>query len=516
MIARRLRMNTESKSNFIRLTQYLLNTQGHNQRVMLSSATNCVSGTEGREDVEWAAIEIEATQRQNVRARGDKTYHMVLSFRDEPAPEIIRNIEKEICAELGFKDHQRISVLHCDSDNVHLHIAINKIHPTKLTIHEPYYDHIKLAKACVRLEHEYLVAKDNHEFRTSARPTAAQNMEAAGDMESLVGWIQRECGKQLKEASSWHELHDILGEHHLKLKPRGAGFIISSGKYNVKASSVDRSLSKGQLEKRLGAFVACEQERASRKKYEPRPMQHGHPTSNLWNRYLEARKENDLRRSAHLAELKEEHQSILASLGNDDFQNAVTRYFVKGSFWKRTLYSLQRAERRRKVADLRKSMAVKRAAIYQQTKRLSWRDWLNQEAKNGNMEALAAIQARGVKHGRNQVELIEQKNAGFPVKVTHHGTRIFSDGCRDLNGSVQLPYRPNDTQIRSVLNRASSSSGVRVSGTSAFVQRLLNMARSMNLRPRWLQKEIAEQWQQILRQPSAKSEIQSHKDRSRR
>ncbi len=30
---------------------------------------------------------------------------------------------------MGYADHQRVSAVHYDTDNVHIHIAINKIHP---------------------------------------------------------------------------------------------------------------------------------------------------------------------------------------------------------------------------------------------------------------------------------------------------------------------------------------------------------------------------------------------------
>ena len=33
--------------------------------------------------------------------------------------------------------HQRISVVHHYKDNVHIHVAINKIHPKTLTLHDP-------------------------------------------------------------------------------------------------------------------------------------------------------------------------------------------------------------------------------------------------------------------------------------------------------------------------------------------------------------------------------------------
>ena len=184
MIARALRMNNASKSNMLKLVNYLTSSQGNAQRVQSVRISNC----EEKEDAEWAALEMLATQKMNTRAQGDKTYHLVLSFHENLPERQLAEIEERVCSKLGFVAHQRISVLHGDTDNPHLHIAINKIHPRQLTIHEPYYDKAKLADISEELERRYSLVPDNHVFRNDARETAAKSMEIAGDMESLIGW----------------------------------------------------------------------------------------------------------------------------------------------------------------------------------------------------------------------------------------------------------------------------------------------------------------------------------------
>jgi hypothetical protein len=61
------------------------------------------------------------------------------------------------CKELGYAEHQRVSVVHHDTDNVHIHVAINKIHPTTLTLHNPGYDYKTRSKLCAILEHELVL-----------------------------------------------------------------------------------------------------------------------------------------------------------------------------------------------------------------------------------------------------------------------------------------------------------------------------------------------------------------------
>ena len=56
--------------------------------------------------------------------------------------------------------------MHTDTDNLHIHVAINKIHPQKLTIHNPYCDYKALGTICQRLELAHGLALTNHETLT--------------------------------------------------------------------------------------------------------------------------------------------------------------------------------------------------------------------------------------------------------------------------------------------------------------------------------------------------------------
>jgi hypothetical protein len=92
-------------------------------------------------------------------------------------------------------------------------IAINKIHRTRLTIHTPYRDYHTLAKVCEQLEVDYHLQKDNHVATKCGAENRAADMEAHAGVESLLGWIRRECGEQIREAKTWGELHEVLSNH---------------------------------------------------------------------------------------------------------------------------------------------------------------------------------------------------------------------------------------------------------------------------------------------------------------
>ena len=138
-------MKSPQKSRFGKLVTYLLDPQGEKKtRVGEVSISNCVST-----DTTWAVREIAATQWLNTRAQSPRTYHLIISLRDgaNPDAQTLRMIEERFCNALGYAEHQRVSVVHHDTDNVHIHVAINKIHPRTLTLHHPIRDFITL-KIC--------------------------------------------------------------------------------------------------------------------------------------------------------------------------------------------------------------------------------------------------------------------------------------------------------------------------------------------------------------------------------
>ena len=146
-------MKSPQKSRFGKLVTYLLDPQGKKKtRVGEVVITNCVST-----DTTWAVREIAATQWLNTRAKSPRTYHLIISLRDgaNPDAQTLRMIEERFCKELGYAEHQRVSVVHHDTDNVHIHVAINKIHPTSLTIHDPNRDYITLKICSSRLRTLY-------------------------------------------------------------------------------------------------------------------------------------------------------------------------------------------------------------------------------------------------------------------------------------------------------------------------------------------------------------------------
>ncbi|NTV09483.1 MAG: relaxase/mobilization nuclease domain-containing protein [Zoogloea sp.] len=339
MIAKHVPMRSLGKSDFAGLAKYITDAQSKDHRLGLVLLTNCAAAT-----LPVAIEEVLATQYINTRAKSDKTYHLIVSFRtgEQPSADTLKAIEERISAGLGYGEHQRVSAVHNDTDNLHVHIAINKIHPTRHTIHEPYYPHRTLAELCEVLERDYNLERDNHVPSQRGAAARAADMERHAGVESLVGWIKRECLEEIRGATSWAELHQVMRDNGLELRARGNGLVIEAGDgTSVKASTLARDLSKSALEARLGGFEAAPERREAQVKrsYRKDPVRLRIDTTELYAKYKDEQKTLTAARAEALAKAK--RQKDLA-IENAKKKAATKRAAIKltdGRLTKKLLYA---------------------------------------------------------------------------------------------------------------------------------------------------------------------------------
>lgn len=301
MIIKHVPMRTLGKSDFGGLVGYITDAQSKDHRLGMVQVTNCEAAT-----VPAAIEEILATQHMNTRAKGDKTYHLIVSFRagEQPDEATLKGIEERICSGLGYGEHQRVSAVHNDTDNLHIHIAINKIHPTRNTMHEPFQSYRLLGELCSILEQDYGLEQDNHQPRRTQSEARVADMEQHSGMESLVGWVKRQCLEDIRSSTSWAELHQVMRDNGLVLRERGNGLVVeASDGTMVKASTIARDLSKRALEARIGPFQASSEMHASKPKrsYQKAPMPMRIDTTELYARYKNEQKNLALARSDALS-----------------------------------------------------------------------------------------------------------------------------------------------------------------------------------------------------------------------
>lgn len=488
MIAKHVPMRSLGKSDFAGLANYITDAQSKDHRLGQVQATNCEAGS-----IQDAITEVLATQHTNTRAKGDKTYHLIVSFRagEQPGADTLRAIEERICAGLGYGEHQRISAVHNDTDNLHIHIAINKIHPTRHTMHEPYYPHRALAELCTTLERDYGLERDNHEPRKRGAEGRAADMERHAGVESLVGWIKRECLDEIKGAQSWQELHQVMRDNGLELRVRANGLVFEAGDGTmVKASTVARDLSKPSLEARLGPFEASPERQAqttAKRQYRKDPIRLRVNTVELYAKYKAEQQSLTTARGQALERARHRKDRLIeAAKRSNRLRRATIKVVGEGRTNKKLLYAQASKALRSEIQAINKQFQQERTALYAEHSRRTWADWLKKEAQHGSADALAALRAREAAQGLkgNTIRGEGQAKPGHAPAVdniTKKGTIIFRAGMsavRDDGDRLQVSREATREGLQEALRLAMQRYGNRitVNGTVEFKAQMIRAA----------------------------------------
>jgi hypothetical protein len=478
-------MKTPERSRFGKLVSYLVSDQGKHTRVGEVTITNCVST-----DLDLAVREISATQQLNTRAQSDRTYHLLISLRagEQPDADTLKAIEERFCAELGYRDHQRISVVHHDTDNLHIHVAINKIHPERLTIHDPKADYRIRSKLCAVLEHELGLAQDRHDTRD--RHSRSNDMEAMSGEESFRSWIAQ-YSQHFMDATNWQEFHGIADAYSVRLQVRANGFVFVDNESGVaaKASDVHRQLGKPALEARLGRFVDAQtiHRQAAQRAYKNKPLQPV-KTQELWTEYVAERNTrraiNDAKRALIRAETGERIRAAKNDAAN---RRLMARMLFKGVARQANCFAIN-------IALGRTIRAIHRHAdeqyrnLAQQTRQLSWLDWLQVQAENSRADALEALRAaRRLSPFPKSLVPVAQSRDSCPVpqgsQVTKQGAiieTVAGYAIRRDEAGIYLDDqdRAPDEAVLAMLHHATNMFGttVKTQGRDSFQVRLARVA----------------------------------------
>ncbi len=520
------------KSDFVSLIDYITDEQEKYERVGQVAVTNCQS-----DRLDAAVLEIVNTQSRNTRAESDKTFHLIVSFPagEQPEDAVLKQIEAKISEGLGFNDHQRISVVHNDTDNLHIHIAINKIHPTRLTIHDPYYSHKVLGQLCGKLEQEYGLTQVNHTAKKVRSENRADDMEHHAGVESLLGWIKRECLDQLQGAASWMEMHQVMKDHGLELKERGNGLVIvNQDGLMVKASSISRDLSKGKLEDRLGVFASStsSDRQASadspQKKYEARPIRIRIDTTLLFAQYKNEQQGVSANRTTAWKVARDHKSKLIEDAKRSaKLKRAATQLLGQSRHEKKLLYSLASKGVKDEIARINEQYRRDRERIFIKYQPQQWADWLRRKASEGDKNALDALRAREVSqklkgntvaaddgHQRNRSRININRDS-----ITKKGTIIYKVGgsaIRDDGNKLRVSRDATkdglDTALRMAMERYGNR--ITVNGTTEFKAKIIHAAVAANL-PITFADDTLERHRQAL-MAKRNQQLEKSNDRGRR
>lgn len=244
--------------------------------------------------------------------------HWIMSWRpgEQPTARQADHAVRTLLKDMGLEDHQAIYALHRDTDNCHLHVAVNRVHPeTERVVTVNGRFDIEIAhRAIARIEHEQGWQRErggryqvlNQELVRMQKGISEREPSApARDFENLTGQksAQRtaieEGGDLMRRARSWRELHEQLAERGMRFEKKGSGALLWVGDTAVKASTAGRECSMSALQKRLGDFSPHRDMPMVRPR-SPEPVAPGAPG---WAEYISGRK-------AHYASKKQERERL--------------------------------------------------------------------------------------------------------------------------------------------------------------------------------------------------------------
>lgn len=224
--------------------------------------------------------EMIALAQEAVRSK-DPINHYVLSWREgeQPTPAQVEQAVDMLLDQMNLQGHQVIYGLHADTDNYHLHVAINRVHPDTLKPVEINngFDIEALHQAVARIEQaqgwqreknaRYLVQETGELKRTDVASSVKKIDRRTADMERRTGEKSakrigiEDAGPIIKNAKNWQELHAGLAALGMRYEREGSGAKVFIGEVGIKASDIDRNASIGKLQKRLGLYQPAGQEK---------------------------------------------------------------------------------------------------------------------------------------------------------------------------------------------------------------------------------------------------------------
>jgi hypothetical protein len=396
MIAKRI-VRERGASNFRRLGRYILDGAAEEEQAVMARMADYILGAEKSRaanvrfsncvstDAELALKEILATQAMNKRAKGDRTYHLVISFPPGERPTLaqLEDIERVLCERMGLGGHQRLSATHLDTGHLHLHVAINKIHPENFRCVEPYYDKRRLMQACVELEAKHGLIPTAHGALANVRDTTRTAREAMLALlrSNILPKALTKTGPQ-----TWEELHRVLREQGLELRLRGAGLVFQNpgGTVRVKASSVARELSLKALTDRLGPY----QSRAGADEAVSQSPARGIGGASLYQRFAAERAAATRTEQANKA--LEAFELVKASYVRQ--ARAIAEDRALTNVGKRAAYREFRKRRQAAFDALRQQLRTQITAKGAGASFLSWPVYVRSQAALGDAEAIALLQ----------------------------------------------------------------------------------------------------------------------------
>lgn len=217
---------------------------------------------------------------------GDPITHFVISWpsNEHPTPAQLHEAARIFVREIGMDGYQVVYGAHKNTENIHLHFAINRVNPQTLHVDKinKAFDRRATSRAICVIEHvqgwqpeknavyQYTptgpVLNQGREKGLSDTARAAERRTGETSLERRARAMAPEIGL----ATGWQDLHLRLAASGVTYEKRKGGAVLKFGSSGfIKASLAGRECSLRNLEKRFGSEF--ERARIAPKPYEPKP-----------------------------------------------------------------------------------------------------------------------------------------------------------------------------------------------------------------------------------------------------
>ena len=535
----------KERSSFRGLNDYITG-RSHNRQVEERGEKIAYSDCINLTSVETATVEMESLAFRNKRC-SDPVMHLLLSWRENETPteEQVREAVTITLDEMNLSQCQALYSLHQNTDNLHLHICVNRIDPDTCKAINPAHGWTRrgMERAARRIEaaqgwqvEENTWSEVNEHGEVVQKPKSAEAKipQSVKDKENQSGEQSaiRKAQDVLKDAaknfSSWDELHALMRENGMAYRRKGSGAVILVDEIPVKASAVSRNLALNKLEKQLGAFRSPQENllndsgrwENSSKITGPKPLS---PTNDTdWRAYVAARSGYYEEKKKKRGIQQQNHQDGKAAM--QERQRAEREELLCSLKWKgrdrhhinrqRSLLSTSHAYEKALLKEAQK----KERDDFQKTNPAfpSYEDWLRSQG--------LATQADEWRHRKNknflqmsapgdQKSIIEETShnglPGFQMLTTNQGVKFYRDAPANISfldtGQKIRVYRQDDDTLLAALQLAQQKwSGVQLSGSEEYKRRCAELAARNGIRV--VNPELQEMIATVTETPEAKKE----------
>lgn len=513
MIVKKIRNKKSGSTKAARVAgvaNYIVATQRDNglEKCIHHEAVNFLTDTHDGHVSEMIALAQDA-----VRSK-DPIDHWVLSWapNERPTVDQVREAVTMFVGHCGLTGHQVIWGLHDDTKNLHVHIAVNRVHPDTLKVVEINKGFqlnaahqaiaiIEKKQGWKSVENARYQTNEKGELLTDSKtkrpavnivkdkplePTgSAQDMEIQTGEKSAQRVGIETAAPIIKQATSWEELHKQLAACGMQYERKGSGALVIIDNVAVKASTVDRKATLGQLERRLGPYQSAQDQGVRRdagRSATPgtgQPMKQNQPG---WKEYQVVREDLRTAKTAARAALVEQQAVERAALFAS--QKAARAERLKGNWQgkgdlRNAMQSVLATQHAATKAELSEKQRAERAEFQAQYKPLpQYRQW--KEQPQIVAEKVRPLTEQRIERDRLPVALSQTLKA-----LTHRQQRGYvtyqlggRDVFRDEGKAIQVLDLESPQGIAAALATAQQRYGqtLTLTGSQEFKERAVAVA----------------------------------------